>query len=517
MLLSPMTVHIFQTMRSLTCLVLVSLAAAGSRAPAAGIDFETLKGQARVLAANPYKDHRREVPRRLRELSYDDVQSIVFNQKRAVWRMERLPFHLNFFHPGYIQQDQVEVRLVDGDVVERVPFSTDFFEYGQRVKLGRIDPEDVRFAGFRILYPLNRPDTMDELAVFQGATYFRALPAGLRYGLSARAIAVNTAGVGPEEFPRFRDFWVHRPGPKDTKVRVLGLFDSPGLAGACDFTIQPGTSTVMEVRISFFARTNLSNYGVAPLTSMFLYGENSEGRFGDFRPEVHDSDGILIHNGAGEWLWRPLVNESRLRVASFVDRNPRGFGLLQRDRRYESYEDLEAMYHMRPSAWVEPVGTWGPGCVRLVEIPSNEEIHDNIVAYWAPERPLAPGDSAEFAYRLHWYADSPVRPQAGRTLATRIGSVRDLATHQVKAARKYVLDISREAGAKADAKPPEGIVTAQGGRVADVVVMDNPCAGSWRMFFHVWPDKPGAPVELRAFLRRDGQPISETWTSLWIP
>ncbi len=491
------------------------LAAAGGWA--ADIDFETLKGQAKVLAAHPYKDHRREVPRRLKALSYDDMQSVVFNQKKAVWRMERLPFQLNFFHPGYIQQDQVEIRLVDGDHVRPVPFSQDFFEYGERVKLGRLDTEEVRFAGFRILHPLNRPDRMDELAVFQGATYFRALPAGLRYGLSARAIAVNTAGSGPEEFPRFRDFWVYRPGPNDAKIRVLGLFDSPSVAGACDFTIQPGTSTVMETRICLFARTNIASYGIAPLTSMFLHGENSETRFGDFRPEVHDSDGILIRNGAGEWLWRPLSNGRQLTVASFSDRNPRGFGLLQRDRRYESYEDLEAMYHARPSAWVEPVGDWGAGAVRLVEIPSEEEIHDNVVAFWAPARTLAAGDAADFSYRLHWSDDEPARTPAGRTVSTRIGLLRDLATHQVKAARKYVLDFTRTPGGKPETKPPEGVVTAQGGRVADVVVMENPCAGTWRLFFHIWPEKPGAPVEMRAFLRQGGQPLTETWTSLWIP
>ena len=505
------------TLFHLRGLAVAVAAVVAARAPATGVDFETLKGQARVLAAHPYKDHRREVPRKLKALSYDDMQSVVFNQKKAVWRMERLPFQLNFFHPGYIQQDQVEVRLLDGDHVETVPFSQDFFEYGERVKLGRLDPDEVRFAGFRILHPLNRPDTMDELAVFQGATYFRALPAGQRYGLSARAIAVNTAGNGPEEFPRFRDFWVVRPGPKDSKLRVLGLFDSPSVAGACDFTIHPGTSTVMDARVALFARTNVASYGIAPLTSMFLHGENSETRFGDFRPEVHDSDGILVHTGAGEWMWRPLVNGRQLTVASFVDRAPRGFGLLQRDRRYESYEDLEAMYHARPSAWVEPVGDWGAGAVRLVEIPSEEEIHDNVVAFWAPERALAAGGAAEFAYRLHWTAGEPSRTPAGRTLSTRVGILRDLATHQVKAARKYVIDFSRVPDAKPGLPPPEGVVTAQGGRIADVVVMENACAGTWRLFFHVWPEKPGAPVEMRAFLRRDKQPLTETWTSLWIP
>jgi glucans biosynthesis protein len=265
--------------------------------------------------------------------------------------------------------------------------------------------------------------------------------------------------------------------------------------------------------VAVFARTAVTNYGIAPLTSMFWFGENSADRFGDFRPEVHDSDGILMHNGAGEWLWRPLVNDRGLRVASFLDRNPRGFGLMQRDRNFASYADTEALYHIRPSLWAEPVGDWGPGAIRLVEIPTHVEYGDNIVAFFAPEKKLAPGDSARYAYRLYWTSAEMPREPLGQTVSTRIGRVPGQDLQQ-----RFVLDFTwPNVAADAQGEPPEGIVTAGNGEVLSPVGQYNPHEKTWRLFFLVKAAKAGVPVEIRATLRKGGRSLTETWTYLWIP
>lgn len=299
---------------------------------------------ASARASRPYEAQDRDLPRNLRNLDYDDLRSIRFDPRASVWRMERLPFQLQFFHPGGLQKDRTRMNWFEGEIMEEVHFSRDFFDY-EKTRIRGSLPDDLGFAGFRVHYPLNRPDYLDEVIVFQGGSYFRALAEGQRYGISARGLSINVAGETPEEFPQFTEYWVEKPDRTSTRLRLYALMDSPSVAGAYEFTVVPGPATLVEVTVVLFARVPLERAGVAPLTSMFWFGENSPSRYGDFRPEVHDSDGLLVHTGAGEWLWRPLVNEPRYRFSSFVDHNPRGFGLIQRDRQFRNYEDLEAFYH----------------------------------------------------------------------------------------------------------------------------------------------------------------------------
>ncbi|MFA5262479.1 MAG: glucan biosynthesis protein, partial [Opitutaceae bacterium] len=313
-------------------------------------DFEILRYKARMLASKPYEQRAVRVPEWLLmpQFSYDQHREIRFKPSQAWWLRANLPFQLQFFHPGFVYNKTVQLSELRGNHARPIKFDVDLFDYGHNRLNGEI-PDTMGFSGFRIHYALNRPEYMDELAVFQGASYFRALCKNAVYGLSARGLAIDTGEPTGEEFPVFEDFWIEKPERDATDITVYALLDSPSIAGAYRFVIKPGAETVMQVKCALFLRRPVKVLGIAPLTSMFWHGENSSSHYGDFRPEVHDSDGLMISHAGGEWLWRPLTNPPNVRSSAFADQNPRGFGLVQRDRRFTSYEDLEANYHQRPS------------------------------------------------------------------------------------------------------------------------------------------------------------------------
>ena len=496
--------------RSGLLLLAIMAGAAGARGDA--FDFESLRFEARRLAAEPYRAPA-EVPPVLRDLTYDEYRHIRFNPDQTLWRGEQLPFQLQFFHPGLFYTHTVQVNELDGPRVRPIGFDRNLFVYDQIELAGRL-PESLGFAGFRILYDLNKPG--DELGAFLGASYFRLLCRRAVYGLSARGLAVNTGGPGPEEFPAFEEFWVQKPGRAAREIVVYALLNGPSVTGAYRFVIVPGAETAVQVHAVIYRRDAGPPLGLAPLTSMFWYGENSGTTHGDFRPEVHDSDGLLVARGSGEWLWRPLVNPAEMRVASFADDNPRGFGLLQRDRDFEHYQDLEAHYHQRPSAWVEPVGTWGAGAVRLVELPTADETSDNVVAFWTPANPPAPGQPLEFSYNLYWFLDPGRRPPAGYVTATRLSVV-----PKHPELKRFLVDFD---GPYLHAQPAdpaiEPVVTVGAGaalQAGTVTIQKNPDNGTWRVTFVVRPDGSDQPVELRCFLRKTPHVLTETWSYLWNP
>ena len=486
----------------------------GARAAEDRFDFEVLRFQAKRLAAQPYRARPSAVPRSLLNLNYDEYRKINFNPDRTWWRRERLPFQLQFFHPGFIYNHPVQVHeLLDRGQSRDIAFDHRLFLYDDSARSAGL-PDTLGFAGFRILYDLNKPG--DELGAFQGASYFRLLCRKAFYGLSARGLALNTGEPGGEEFPVFEEFWVQQPAPDAHDFTVFALMDSPGVAGAYRFDITPGTATVVRVRAAIYRRATGQVVGLAPLTSMFWHGENSRTTHGDFRPEVHDSDGLLLQRGSGEWLWRPLVNPERMRVTALADENPRGFGLLQRDRDFEHYQDLEAHYHLRPSAWIEPVGEWGTGEVRLVELPAADETGDNIVAFWVPASLPPPGEPFEFEYRLSWYLDGMRRPPAGYAAATRISTVFKQPT-----LTRFIVDFD---GPYLNAQPADPAIepvvsVGAGAGVAPgtVTLQKNTNNGTWRAAFALQPDGSGRAVELRCFLRKPLHVLTETWSYLWNP
>ncbi|MFT3818575.1 MAG: glucan biosynthesis protein G [Rubrivivax sp.] len=480
--------------------------------------FDDVAAQAATLARQPSRPAVM-APASLRALTYDQARDIRFRPERALWRREGLPFEAQFFHLGYVQAQPVRVHEIGADGQARpLPYDSADFHFGKtRVALEAL--RDLGVAGFRIHAALNDPAYKDELLVFQGASYFRALGAGQRYGLSARGLAIDTVGGrGGEEFPRFSEFWLQRPAPGAERVTVYALLESARATGAYRFEVRPGSDTVVEVQARLFLRAGpdpIRTLGIAPLTSMFFFGENQP-HAGDFRPEVHDSDGLQIAGADGEWLWRPLVNPARPQLSSFALRSPRGFGLMQRDRRFAAYEDTEARYELRPSAWVEPLGDWGEGRVELLQLPTPDETHDNVVAYWVPAALPPPGQPLELRYRLHWQGKEQTRPPGGWAAQTRSGrSYAALAADE----RQFIVDFEGPALAALPADAAVRAVASADGNaeLREAHAYRNEATGQWRMALRVRIRDLAQPAELRAFLQTSTDTVSETWTYLIPP
>jgi glucans biosynthesis protein len=477
--------------------------------------FANVQRLAQQRAAQAYVDRSSPLPPSLAKLTYDQYRNIRFRPERALWRNQAL-FEVQFFHRGFTYTRRVNITEVGPDGMLRpIPYDPSDFDFGNSAPPANL-PTDLGFAGFRVHYPLQRPDYKDELIVFLGASYFRVLGRNENYGASARGLAVNVATSQGEEFPYFSDFWLVRPPPDQRSLTIYALLDSPSLTGAYRFEVRPGATTAVEVTATLYARKSVAKLGIAPLTSMFLRGENDSGsrHFDDFRPEVHDSDGLLEQTGDGEWLWRPLLNPRALRISTFSDEHPRGFGLSQRDRNFDHYQDEEAHYQRRPSYWVAPLGDWGKGEVELVEIPTDEEIHDNIIAYWVPAAQLTPQKPFSFSYLLSAYSTSPLWPPGGRAVATRTAGVQHKAGDN---SRRFLIDFAGGDLNGLDASQPVAAqVSVNNGTASDIHVQRLAENGNWRVSFTLTPKGPQG-VDLRCYLTLYGEALTETWTYLWTP
>ncbi|MBI2720032.1 MAG: glucan biosynthesis protein G [Rhizobiales bacterium] len=474
---------------------------------------DTVQNLARELAAKPFVLEKIAMPKGFDTLTYDQYRDIRFNPEKSFWKDEPHGFSFDVFHSGFLFTSPVDIYVVDGDQQARLRYIPDLFVFGP--KAPKPDGKtDLHYSGFRLRYPLNSKDVMDEFAVFQGASYFRAVGKGLLYGLSARGLAIDTGQPSGEEFPFFRSFWIKRPEAAAGVVVVEALLDSPSATGAYRFSIKPGADTQMDVEMTLFPRRDLAHAGIAPLTSMYLF--DAMGRpVEDYRNAVHDSDGLMMLTGRGEWLWRPLANHKALQVSAFQDMSPRGFGLMQRKRRYEDFLDLESRYERRPSLWVEPIGDWGPGDVELYEIPTLLETNDNIVAFWHPKDVMKQGEAHSFVYRLHWCEKCPAEQQAQVALVSFSGSGAgpNYAANPPQydpSFRLYVVEFSGgdlAGDIKAD-------VSASAGKITTFVVYPNDISKRMRLSFE--HDATGVDVaELRAVLKRGDATVSETWLYRW--
>lgn len=478
---------------------------------------DTVRELARGLARRRFEAPAERLPNALKALDYDAYRTIRFRPEKAVWHDEDLGFELQFFPSSYIYRSPVSIFIVDGRRVQRLTADTSMFDFGpvaDRIPRGA----PLGFSGFRIHGPINRRDRYDEFLVFQGASYFRGLGKNHQYGLSARALSINTTGAEPEEFPSFRSFWIERPDSPEA-IRVHGLLDSPSVAGAYTFVIRPGPETTMDVSSVLYPRRDLNNVGVAPLTSMFLKTAHDVDGPLDFRPSVHDSDGLAAWNSQDERLWRPLLSPATLQVSSFRDKDPKGFGLVQRERRFEEYQDLEARYELRPSAWVAPAKEWGAGGVELVEIPTDVEYADNIVAYWRPDATLRAGGAYAFSYRLGWCDDVPTSHRM-RIDKTRIGA------GSLPGTLRFVVDfadkrpIERVAGNSAilsDVAPIEMLepqLSSSAGTLKGPYLQSNPFTPGTRVVFELDPGKAKV-IELRLSLASQDETASEVWLYRW--
>lgn len=474
----------------------------------AGFDFDQVRSRAHALAAQPYQSASNSVPTALGEMSYAQHNAIRFRREQALWR-GKLPFFIELIHPGAAQRNLVSMHeIVDGQEIP-VPFSAALFDYGTNGP----PAETARgFSGFRVFYA---PENFGEAAAFAGATYFRMIGSGQNYGSSARALAINTATPVAEDFPVFTDFWLVRPSRSSRELTVFGLFDGTNAAGALRWVIQPGPSTVAKIDAVIFLRGPVERVGLAPLTSMFLHDQNNHIPFRDFRPEVHDCDALLVHTAANEWWCRHLAGAKAVRVDSYHLNQPRGFGLLQRDRNFEHYQDFDAKFQLRPSVWIAPVGKWPEGALELIQFPSDIEFSDNVVALWHPTKLPPPGQPLALSYTMEWTRREMAPKDLGRAIATRLGKVPKENGQPWNV--RIVIDFGGEAlghlsAANALAAEIHG---SEGSKLVADTVVKNENNQTWRLVIEM--TEPQKPVQLQARLLRRGAPITETWLFTYEP
>jgi glucans biosynthesis protein len=480
--------------------------AAGLRfGPTTGFTPEKVIARARSLAANAYVPPP-SVSADWRNLSYDAFRGIWYDTRQALYRDQPSSVQAEFFVAGLFFRHKIGLHAVENGQSREVKF--DLTNFATSDKFPTLTAEGTGFAGFRMLGEIEAQGRFQEYAVFQGASYFRAIGRGQAYGISSRGLALNTAVSGPEEFPIFRKFWIEAAAPDATFVTIHALLDSPSVAGAYRFDIRKGDITEMTVSARLFPRVELNTVGIGPGTSMFLFNDVNHFRFDDFREAVHDSDGLLILNGMGETIWRPLNNPKYIETSLFADASPRGFGLMQRARQPGDYNDLSAHYERRPSLWVEPLDDWGKGAVVLIEIPTDKEINDNIVAFWRPEAPLLAGKDYQFDYRLHWCATAPVEGAVAPVTATRTGA------RVFEDGRLFTIDYAPHPALGDDPARIEARVSTSRGTISSPIVQYNPATGGMRLDFTL----KGEPTEteLRAELWREGRPAAEVWLYRWI-
>jgi glucans biosynthesis protein len=499
----------------LTCVVawLILLGAKN----ATPFDYGDVENLARSLSLSSYKPVDRQLPPDLPKMDYERYRRIQYNHEKAIWADTSLPFRVETFHRGYIFPEHIRVYIIEAGQPVLLSYSPDLFSIkpdpGKPFSLPFLPP-DFGFSGVRIHHPMDG-QWKDEFAVFQGASYFRMKGKGMDYGMSARGLAIDTT-TGSEEFPVFEEIWIQRPCPDDKNITVLALLNGPACAGAYEFKIEPGEATVADVRAKVFFRHSVKKVGLAPLTSMFWYGENTFRRPVEFRPEVHDSDGLLMASSDGTRFWRPLQTVKQHLVNHYSFDSPRGFGLLQRDRAFSSYRDLESTYYLRPSLWVEPKGDWGQGEVVLWQIPTTTEVDDNMVAFWSPQKPPSGGDVLNFSYRLYWTDAEPPGIQNGRVWSTHL-----MPLYGQDDLYRVLIDFTLQHGGARITKestPPRSVIRVQSnGTLLENYVKASPETQTWRLVFVVRLSDPQRPTDLECFLE-DGQGYhTETWMYTLVP
>ncbi|KAB0679319.1 glucan biosynthesis protein [Aureimonas leprariae] len=473
--------------------------------------FERLVEETREAAAKPYDPVDVRFADTLERIDFDQHNRIKYRADETLDLNDgKAP--IRFFYLGRYFKLPVGINVVDGDTSRQLIFDPKLFQIPADSPATEL-PDDIGFAGFRILEPNSERDWI----AFLGAAYFRTSGELDQFGLSARALAIDVAMPTPEEFPRFTDFYVG-PSAVGGRVKIACRMDSPRIAGVLEMDVKKDGPIVMEIRSRYFAREAIGRVGIAPLTSMFWYSETDRGRRVDWRPEVHDSDGLAVVTETGERLWRPLNNPANVMTSTFGTGSPRGFGLLQRDRNFSNYEDDGVFYEKRASVWIEPKGGWPKGSVQLVEIPTDDEIHDNIVCYFLSEKPVAKGDAIAYDYRLTWAKDQPDRGRVGEVVATRIGRGGIPGQPRPPGVVKFAVDFDggMVASLPRDAEGVEAVASASRGELGKVDAYSVKVDTAWRVTFDLKATGP-EPVELRLYLKRGDETLTETWSYQFLP
>jgi len=482
--------------------------------------LQSIVDAARTSATESYEQDDHGLNSKLKEVDYTTYRSIRFKPEQSLWHGEN-DYELQFFHPGFLYEYPVTIHTIgESNKPERLAFNSDMFNYdGSASGLAGLTDEKSGFAGFRVHYPIKNEEYKDEFAVFLGASYFRLVGKNQVYGISARGLAIDTALAKGEEFPHFTEFWIIEPS-KGKPITIYARLESPSVAGAYKFVIQPDIDTSVKVESWLFARDDVNKLGIAPFTSMFLYGENTEKRHDDYRPEVHDSDGVLMVTHADEEIWRPLTNPARLQVTSLSDANPKGFGMLQRDGKWDNYLDAEANYHLRPGLWVTPEAGFEKGRLEVVEIPTKSEIHDNIVAFWTPEKPFKAGESLYFAYELKTVEQNPFVSELASVVRTRQGKAvlpgDEFKDDALSTTRQFSVDFSAPSDIAFDNESMKLVVQGTNGTISQQRLYPVADGQEWRATFFVKP-KEKQTVDMRAYIEKDGKRVSEVWNYVYQP
>jgi glucans biosynthesis protein len=489
---------------------------APKQGPATPFDYARLKGLARTRAAQAYVAPPHRLPPAIAALDWDHWQAIRFRDERSLWAGQGLRFQIRFAHAGYRLDKPVHMYEVLNGAAREIIFEPALFDYTRAGVAPAAVPAGLGFAGFRILH---HTDWTRDCAAFQGASYFRAVTGDMQYGMSQRGLAVNCGMPEPEEFPDFIAYYLERPAKDSSRLTLYGLLDSPSVSGAYRFVIDVADTLVMDIDAALYPRRVIERLGIAPGTSMFLFGKNDRRVAEDWRPEIHDSDGLQVCTGPGEWIWRPLVNPATLRVNSYMDESPRGFGLMQRERQFTAYQDDGVFYDKRPSVWVEPKASWHKGAVMLVEIPTPDETQDNIVAFWTPEDKPQPGQEYLYGYRLYWCRHHPHGPLLATAQATFTGVGGAVGVKRTHFSWRFVVDFEGGdlllLGERARVVP---VISASRGRIELASARPLVPLRQWRAMFDVaLTDDSVEPVNLRLFLSLDGQALTETWLYQYSP
>ncbi|TGM57129.1 glucan biosynthesis protein [Leptospira adleri] len=480
----------------------------GIKIPVTKFSFADLKKKARSMAHGRYVKPPYVSTHFLQGLSWEQYKNIRFKPEASLWKKEGNPFQIQFFHPGHLYNTNVFLHEVRTDFAREIPYDESYFDLSKLKITGDIPP-NLGYSGFKIHYPLNTEEHTDEFTVFQGASYYRMVSKKQVYGLSARGIAINTGMPYPEDFPGFTHFWIVHPDKTDSTVFVYALLDGKTATGAYEFQISPGKVSSVHVNAEVTLRTKVDRFGIAPLTSMYWYSETKGIPEGQAYPESHDSDGLMMESGKGDWIWRPLDNPRRSTVYGFSDENPKAFGLMQRDRNFASYQDNTMKYHLRPSAWVEPEGSWGKGSVQLLLNPTIQDSDDNVGAFWVPANVPQPLEPYEFSYTIRWLNEDPLPDTLAKTVSTRIAPVPGESDMRV-----FYVDFSNEKLKEMDAATylQAAIDTGDNAELADYNIQKIEETGVWRLTFRVVQKNKNKPAELKAVLKKNQEDLSEIWT-----
>jgi len=481
-------------------------------------DFKSLIERARRLAGQAYEHPEPRYSALLNDLGYDAFMGIHAAKQQALWAGSGRPFVLEFFHLDQNAREPVNIHVVENGHARQVRYEHDLFRYDDPEVENKL-PRDLGFAGFRLID--QRQDGHEWLA-FKGASYFRSPGALDQYGLSARGTAIDTGFGDGEQFPRFSNYWLSQPAPGDGAITIYALLEGENITGAYRMVCRHPGDVAMDIETHLFQRTPLRRLGIAPLTSMFWFSETNARRGSDWRPEIHDSDGLALATGNGERIWRALGNPPHVQYSAFADHNPRGFGLLQRDRVFDHYQDADVGFEKRPSLWVEPQGDWGRGHVGLLELPTDEEVYDNVNAFWVPDNTDEPNTAWRFDYRLLWTDRAPFDADLAQVVSTRTGRAGEPGTYdkQRPTARKFVIDFEGGPLAGLDADTELDVrVEASGGEIGNPYATRVGDSGRWHVIFDWTGDTPakGQPVELRCLLARQDEPLTEIWTYAYFP